>query len=83
MLNWTVALAAGVGCTRGVRSWGRGRCTARLADCACWLMDASLLNMLVISDSTEMTVDSTIRLVLVQRSGSLANKVYISPGWNC
>lgn len=46
-------------------------------------MDASLLNMLVISDSTEMTVDSTIRLVLVQRSGSLANKVYISPGWNC
>jgi len=30
--------------------------------------------------STEMTVDSTTRLVLVQRSGSLANKVYIKSG---
>lgn len=82
MLNWTVVLAAGVGWTKGVRSWGRGRCTTRLADWACWLIDASLLNMVTVKDGTKMTVDSTIRLVLVQRSGSLANKVYISPGWN-
>lgn len=54
MLNWTVASAAAagvgtgvaVGWTRGVRSWGSWHCTTRLA---CWLVNASLLNMLAVS----------------------------------